>query len=318
MTDLFAHTGAIAPTIPEANSSPYRHPLVRDLAWSLRSPALLAPPPGVAGADDADLHAAVATYMPRLQELDAAPDALVQHMQAQRSTRLGDYFEALIAFWLADAANSHFQLLARGLTIQVGHRTRGELDFIVRHRGDGAIEHWEVAVKFHLGLLIPFAGWLGPAGHDRLESKYQRLCQHQLPMAFTPEARKTLDRRGLRVERQRLFAKGRVFYPLAGDTDGLPRALLAPGHLRGWWCYRDDYLPTWGNAGLAWSRLVREHWLSPVNTVLSELATCSAQTLIAALDNAADNRALGVIGFVGANEVTRGFVAPSHWPQCAP
>lgn len=308
----------IPPSRAEADRYPYRHPLVRDLAWSLRSPALLAPPPGVAGADDADLQAAVADYEGRLHQLDAEPSALVAHMQAQRSTRLGDYFEALVAFWLADVANTHFRLLARGLTIQVGRRTRGELDFIVCSIRAGVVEHWEVAVKFHLGLLTPFIGWLGPAGHDRLEAKYQRLCQHQLPMAFTAETTKALQLRGLRVERQRLFAKGRVFYPLTTASEGLPLALLAPDHLRGWWCHHDDFLDHWDSHGLVWSRLVREQWLCPVDTQLSGLATCSAQTLIAALRSTADNRALGVIGFGAAHEVTRGFVAPPQWPQCAP
>lgn len=307
----------IPPSHAEADRYPYRHPLVRDLAWSLRSPALLAPPPGVAGADDADVQAAVADYETRLRQLDTDPSALVAHMQAQRSTRLGDHFESLVAFWLADAANTHFRLLTRGLTIQVGRRTCGELDFIVRNVQADAIEHWEVAVKFHLGLVTPFIGWLGPAGHDRLEAKYQRLCQHQLPMAFTAETDKALQARGLRVQRQRLFAKGRVFYPLTTAVDGLPLDLLATGHLRGWWCHHDDFLAHWGSHALIWSRLAREQWLCPADAELSGLATCSAQTLIAALRDTADNRALGVIGFAGANEVTRGFVAPSQWPQCA-
>ena len=82
--------------------------------------------------------------------------------------------------------------------IQTPERTLGELDLIYQNSNASEVVHLELAIKFYLlnkgGTQL--TDFVGPAGHDRLDLKWDRLRQHQLPLSHTGEALDFLQHTG--------------------------------------------------------------------------------------------------------------------------
>lgn len=300
----------------------WRQPLVRDLAWSLASPPLLAPTAPAGAWPDAGwgarLLAASQDWLAALDR-DLAP---LQEALARRSGRLGAYFESLLDAWLSWPGNPLYRRLHHGLPVRRDKLTLGEFDFLVEELATGEVQHWEVAVKFYLGIAPggSAADWVGPGLKDRLDLKLERLLRQQLPLATRPEARALLLQLGLPGPRPLGLVRGRFFYPADACAADWAPAVAAPGHLRGWWMPAPRFLHHFGDAGLAWLRLPREHWLAPVQLQpaagavrIGEPATAGA--LVEAWQSSADNRAAAVVGLVDGQEVTRGFITPPTWPR---
>ena len=112
-----------------------------------------------------------------LTQLDNSPTPLLETIQRRPTRSVGHYFETLVRFFIEDGP--HFELLAHNLQVHVDKRTLGAMDFVVRDQF-GAVEHWEVAVKFYLGASeIPrWSSWIGPNQRDRLDIKLQRMRDH--------------------------------------------------------------------------------------------------------------------------------------------
>ncbi|MBU1192918.1 MAG: DUF1853 family protein [Gammaproteobacteria bacterium] len=279
-------------------------PLVRDLAWALFSASLLATEPD---ADDWPKHA---ESIARLQSLDREPTALHKAVMAQRSGRLGLYFEALWQFWLTD--NADYALRAHNLQIQVDGTTSGELDLIVEHRRSGQLQHWELAVKFYLGMgdTTEMSAWIGPNAQDRFDRKLQHLHDHQLPLLQYPETQSQLTASGWNIRQQRLILKGRLFYPLLETTPAPAGA--APDHLRGWWARPEEFMAHFGSTSLQWQVLGREDWLAPLRRAAAGNLQTAAEIFLA-LDNLSQ-RPQCVAGFANGDECSRGFIVPAGWP----
>lgn len=300
----------------------WRHPLVRDLAWVLASPPLLAPPAdGTQWLDAAWGEEAFAASRDWLTALDRDPAPLQQAL-ARRAGRLGSYFESLLDAWLAWPGNPLYRRLYHGLPVRLGKLTLGEFDFLVEERANGEIQHWEVAVKFYLGIAPGghAAHWVGPGLHDRLDIKLDRLRQHQLPLAQLPEARGLLAALQLPPPRPVCLLRGRLFYPAAAALADWSPADAAPGHLRGWWMPAATFLQHFADPAIDWIHLPRAHWLAPVDLDHdSDLVRIGdpqpAATLVEAWQASADNRAAAVIGLAQGREVTRGFLTPDPWPR---
>ena len=126
-----------------------QHPQVRDLAWTILSPALLEQAPWQ---QRHPLAASCWNGNPGLLAdwllLLDADAALLEAWLARRSVRrLGLYYEQLWQFVLAQTPD--IQLLATNLPIRDGGQTLGELDLLFRDRE--GVHHLELAVKFYLG-----------------------------------------------------------------------------------------------------------------------------------------------------------------------
>ncbi|MGM1051358.1 MAG: DUF1853 family protein [Pseudomonadota bacterium] len=266
------------------------HPLVRDLAWLLLAPDLIDTPwPGrpdrkTLGLDN-DIRLGA-----WLDDLEAWPGDLERCIGGSLSGRMGLYHERLWQFLLAAAPDT--ELLAHNLRIHRGKQTLGELDLLYRRRGETALVHLEVAIKYYLGLregpgeAHDQARWIGPGGADSLAGKREHLHRHQLRLTELPETRQALREtlagdavgadRPLVIHR-RMAMPGVLFYPWPSDPwpgdpgpgysreSPLPPPREAtPVHLRGTWlCWRAwrDYrhgLPA-GTHG-AW--LHKPHWLA--------------------------------------------------------
>ncbi|WP_104203462.1 DUF1853 family protein [Billgrantia saliphila] len=251
------------------------HPLVRDLAWLVLTPDLIATPwPGRPGRpalgleDDRRLTAF-------LDEQEAHPQALERRVSGTIEGRMGHYHERLWQF-LLDAAPAT-RLLASNLRIHQGKRTLGELDLLYRRRDDPTPIHLEVAIKFYLGLASgpgnarDQARWIGPGGADSLATKREHLDRHQLRLTEWDETRQTIQLHthprdigpapAILIQRQ-LAMPGVLFYPWRASLPAPHEATT--NHLRGHWLpWRDwrrlrDSLPR--HTCAAW--LAKPHWLA--------------------------------------------------------
>ncbi|GHE22764.1 DUF1853 family protein [Halomonas urumqiensis] len=269
------------------------HPLVRDLAWVLLAPDLIALPSchrptrqELGLADDTRLREWLA-------DIEANPAPLESHIGDALVGRMGLYHERLWQFLLNAAPGT--QLLAHNLRILRDRLTLGEFDLIYQKRDSDTTIHLEVAIKFYLGLPVGPRGdtdqarWIGPGGADSLANKREHLYQRQLRLSEQPEARDTLRRlvhgdagvseEALRITR-RLAMPGVLFYPLHGAFPAPHEATR--DHLKGRWLHwsdwprlRDAIAPGTQGRWLRkphWLALPRKEWLSPLRDIEAQLA----------------------------------------------
>jgi hypothetical protein len=297
---------------------------VRDLAWTIGSPTLLAPGhPAFSGRVlDDEFHAArLAEASDWLHELDADPEALHAFIEERHAHRLGHYFENLIEFWLRRAGVA--DLRARLPVGETGHAL-GEFDFVFSSDDWGGWQHWEAAVKFYLlhapAPARPVPEWedfIGPNPRDRLANKLHKLFDKQLMLGAAPAGRAVLAAAASPMPRA--FVKGYLFFPLGSERPSVPG--LSPHGLSGWWLRHGAAPLPARHPHTRWKLLHRLAWLAParttaddklafdtahMNTVLARHFARS-QTPVLLAELAADEH--------GAwDEVSRGFVVSPSWP----
>lgn len=248
-----------------------------------------------------------ADYANVLQSLDRDPRPLRQLVDSRRDRRLGSYFEALWRFWLGD--NRRYHLLYANLPLHTGSRTLGEFDFLVQDRKTGKTLHWEIAVKFYLGVAdtSQAANWLGPARQDRLDIKTRRLLSHQSKLSRYPEAAELFERLGIRVDETWLILKGRLFYPARIKADQPQGAFRQ--HLRGFWLALRS-LPLLESS--LWLPLEHRQWLAPLAGV--DPATClDSAALMEKWRHTGPQHPVCVARIVEGMEVERGFIVNDEW-----
>ncbi|MCO6413321.1 MAG: DUF1853 family protein [Thiogranum sp.] len=291
-----------------SDEPPYRNPLVRDLAWSLRSPPLLQRiDRGVRWLDAEWFEQVTDHYSDYLLQLDSRPQALAELVNNRKDRRLGNYFETLWRFWLT--TGDRYRLLYANLPLRSGERTLGEFDFLVRDTQTGRTLHWEVAVKFYLGRgnLPDPANWWGPARRDRLDIKTQRLLIHQSRLSRHEQARKLLAQLDVQVDESWLILKGRLHYPW-GRSGPAPHG-SHPGHLRGFWLHQSAAPQLEGSS---WLVLERHQWLAPV-TAVDAAACMTCDALLRHWKRHPLQRPLCIARISDGSEVERGFVVPDDW-----
>ncbi|MBZ9537479.1 DUF1853 family protein [Modicisalibacter tunisiensis] len=249
-----------------------RHPVVRDLAWLLQAPDLLDTPYpgrprlGELALDDPERRQAW------LRALEQQPGELEQAVAHRLGGRLGLYHEALWHFLIARAPGT--RLLATNLAIRDARGvTLGELDLLYRRRGDAAVVHLELAIKYYLGLETGPGGstaparWIGPGCADSLAIKSRRALTHQLTMSRRPEARERLAAYGDADVERRLALLGVLFRPVVthdGNALPLPHGTTADALIGEWlplsaWARHSGGLA----APVRGAFLDKPHWLAP-------------------------------------------------------
>lgn len=201
-----------------------------ELRWLIEDPPLLRVPPDVE-----DGGALLRQLTDRPRNLRRAATALSSLTPPRR---LGHHFENLVATALAHS--ERFEVVARNLALRDSGATLGELDLLVRDRADGALCHWELALKFYLGLPGEpgHEGWPGPDPRDQLSRKASHLYNRQLRRSQEPTVAALLAERGWTVQRRVLLTRGRLFYPM-WDAPAAPD-VADPEHRRGEWWRESD------------------------------------------------------------------------------
>lgn len=266
----------------------YQTPQVRALVWSLLSPALSVKSAAYpACVEESWCEQIYAQIKISLEQLDKAPQPLINWLEQHRSWRLGIRFEAYWGFIL-ELLKQNGQIQTWDAHIQVhsaqnqpaNKQTRGELDFVYQDKA-GQLYHLELAVKFYL--LKPdefgYERLIGPNGQDWYERKLIHLFQKQLPLSTTPEARNQLAQleafKNIPEDeincRQQGLIKGMIFLPVTGvgELNKHERQCINPEALTGLWATQDNWaLADPGQTG-RWVILEKLNWLVP--QVFSEL-----------------------------------------------
>ncbi len=255
----------------------------------------------------------------------AGADDLVSFIPAHARPLLGQYFENLLAFALT--GDRQISDLVRNVQVSDGRNTIGEFDFLFR-RHDLAC-HLEVAIKFYLGSgdLSRAENWFGPNCHDRLSLKLDKMFQKQLKLSQTSAGKDCLAQLGYGEVVPCHLVKGMLFYPY----DRWSRAafswpdVIAPAHLKGWWCPLDRAQEILHTAEY-WTILKKPHWLSTGQSAREvdiltpdelfrrlEKHFCLTKSplLVAAL---LPEDCQGETWGQSYREVHRGFITPVVWP----
>ncbi len=294
----------------------FSEPAVRDLAWTLLSPPLLARTPWP------QRHPLIASSWATepglladwLQRQDENPHALHEWLSRSSVRRLGLYYERLWQFALHAAPG--IEILAANLPIRQGGHTLGELDLLLRDAS--GVHHVELAIKLYLGR-PPSAPehWIGPGGRDRLDLKLDHLATHQLPLSGSPQARQALEMLTRAPIQASMWLGGYLFYP--HDRDHPPPTGAEPAHLRGAWLHRRQWPGLQARYPDAhWQPLPRNAWLAPA--IRPATQAWSAQDLQAWMDGLAVDAGAQLLvdlqpdGNGAFTERQRIFLVADDWP----
>lgn len=297
--------------------------VARDLRWLLTSKPLLASD----GREDIIMDGYSSA---RLQNLEHQLGAWnkhgrwLEHILKGDHPLLGRYVERLISWWIR--MSKRYEERGSGLQVYQGKRTIGEMDFLVYDRRDDYFEHWEVAVKFYLGYgdRGKLANWIGPNPHDRLDRKYKKLMEHQLPLSGRRISRRILEQKGVDPARlrRRLLFKGHLFQPYDASDRNLPSEINPEMGLN-WWCYAGELDNLLSNRSPAhWMAVERLDWMRPAlikhdtqpepsdsfrDRIIRKVRERRYAELVVGLEPAREGK--------GWIETERGFVVPDHWPD---
>ncbi|PSW18845.1 DUF1853 domain-containing protein [Photobacterium sanctipauli] len=207
----------------------------------------------------------------------------------QGNHRLGFFYQ-----WLWQQLIVHhpdYTLVAEELQLQHNKQTLGAIDFLVKNKISGDLEHWEVAIKFYLAC---GQSWPGPNAIDNLDKKASRMLDHQLLMSQHPAYENQFAAKYGTPKVRRLIMQGRLFYPCHSSDIGSAIA-LNPNVATGKWCYS-------AQAGKLNLRAIgKPDWIAPPTFEQLEDNPPLSQVTHPTMAVAPDNQIW--------------FVMPEHWPN---
>jgi len=275
------------------DSTQFKHQSVRDLVWAVTSPPLITQLSHSCVWPESRWYQYIAEEtLPWLHAVDSDPAELDELLAAQNDRRLGRYFETLWLYWLRH--NKRYQLIENNLQIIIDGETLGEIDFIVFDRVTKQTAHWELAVKFYLGIgdTREMSNWHGPNFHDRLDIKVEHLLHRQSLITKDRRVAKWLKQSGIDIDACAVILKGRLYYPWLALSRGEPgRSSMsvvsppqcAPDHLNGCWLRLSQIDEAFGSKQ-CFVPLINKGWLENIPT-LNEIQPVSKKSLFESISN---------------------------------
>lgn len=301
----------------------FRHQSVRDLAWAISSPPLISQPS--CSSIWPDRHWYRQAYEERLLWLDVVDDdpaELEALLAGQKDRRLGKYFETLWFYWISH--HPRYQLVENNLQVIIDGETLGEIDFIVFDNVTGKTMHWELAVKFYLGVgdTRLMSNWHGPKLRDRLDIKFGHLLDRQSVISKQPRVAQWLKERGIYIDQCLVILKGRLYYPwhntvgLVQDRASLSTvspSLSAPDHESGLWLTQKKLAEEFDGRP-CFKPLINSGWLERISTT-SVKKSISKNTIIENVSNKLWRFPLHVQLLKSRHSWDRAFITDDDWPQ---
>lgn len=198
---------------PEFRNFGFRNQAVRDLAWAISTPPIIASTVCACRWLSSSWYQDIyQDTLPWLRELDQDCSSLDALLKKQKDRRLGKYFETLWFYWLSH--HPRYEVLAHNLQIIIDGETLGEMDFILFDKKNKQVLHWEMAVKFYLGVgdTRQMSNWHGPNLRDRLDIKVKHLLNKQSRIGENRQVAEWLHKQGLSIDRCVVILKGRLYY----------------------------------------------------------------------------------------------------------
>ncbi len=304
----------------------YRNQIVRDLAWVIFSPVLLAniPSENFRFDDGSVLTAGNKNINNFLQSLDDNPLKLKDYISAGNSKLIGKYFENLVKFWLA-YGNGSYKLVSSNLQINSGGRTIGEFDFLLHNLNRNNFIHLEVAGKFYLAYrnVNVWSNFIGPNGIDNLNDKLEKLQKEQMLLSSNQIAANALRALGINGRLEKIILlKGYIFYNYKYFyCKNYTHPVYAnENHLKGWWIRFNEINEFFKKLNSKWLIIERKNWVSRAYNPASEKTVTSAE-LVEILQKYFENNSYPVlVAQLGISrrgimyETSRGFIVSNQWP----
>ena len=274
---------------------PFKHQSVRDLAWAISSPPLvLQPDQSCRWPDSRWYQCAYEESLPWFRKVDEDPSELEDMLDKQKDRRLGKVFETLWLYWFSH--HPRYEVVENNLQIIVDGETLGEIDFIVFDKVSNQMVHWEVAVKFYLGVgdTSEMSNWYGPNRRDRLDLKVAHLLQRQSIVSRDPRVRHWLEQKNIDIDQCAVILKGRLYYPwnrlLAASVKNTERLksedclkeLNSPrqcclNHQHSWWLKESQFHQEF-DSEQCFVPLIKQGWMESIPT-LNEQDVCDENHL---------------------------------------
>jgi hypothetical protein len=300
------------------NVTEFKHQSVRDLAWAIASPPL------ITNLSHQCLWQGGMWYqrlyegtLPWLIEIDADPAELDELLSNQKDRRMGKYFETLWSFWLRHCP--FYEVVENNIQIIIDGETLGEIDFILFDKVMKKTVHWEVAVKFYLGVgdTRLMCNWHGPNLRDRLDVKVEHLMHRQSVISKDTKVARWLKQQGLVIDACAVVLKGRLYFPwLSNQTQDRGKMLpvqcfeeLSYGH----WFKKADFEEVFDEKQ-CFELLINQGWMEKIPTNSTNVLYSKRDIYEAVSDN--------VVRFPLHLQVCdpfcirdRVFLVDDNWPQ---
>lgn len=251
------------------NSAEFKHQSVRDLAWSVCSPPLISQPSHACAWPGGRWYQKIyQETLSWLRAVDSDPAELDELLARQKDRRLGKYFETLWYYWLS--RNPRYDIIENNLQLIIDGETLGEMDFILFDKKTRLTLHWEVAVKFYLGVADTsiMSNWHGPNLCDRLDIKVEYLLQRQSIISKRPRVVQWLKQRGIYIDECAVILKGRLYYPWCSHAllDVVSPIQSSSDHLRSCWLNPEQFEQAF-DGKQQFMPLINTGWLERIPTL---------------------------------------------------
>lgn len=300
----------------------FKHQSVRDMAWAVSSPPLISQPSCACAWPDSRWYQQIyQDTLPWLNGIDSDPAELDELLVGQKDRRLGKYFETLWFYWLTH--HPRYQLIENNLQVIIDGKTLGEIDFIVFDKLTGQTMHWEVAVKFYLGVgdTREMSNWYGPNLRDRLDIKVEHLLQKQSVISRDNRVIHWLRQQGINIDQCTVVLKGRLFYPWcyfrqlykdSGSSTAISPALCASDHLYSMWLSKSDFDAAFDNRQ-SFIPLIKNGWMERIPTQ-SVRNSYTKNSLNKTVSNNEMRYPLQVQLLNPRHSCDRAFITDDEWP----